>query len=92
MSDLDRLSPSVREALDRYGVEIARHHRESPRVTQVENPYTHGPVQRFEGVCSCGWISQPRRNRGIANRSAGLHVSLAWKAADRQFDREAMLP
>ena len=70
------------------------------RPTTDVNPYAdhqrQAPVlidgDGWVGSCRCGWrsnrVRKGDRGRAIANRSAGLHVSAAWKRHARAVAAE----
>jgi hypothetical protein len=75
--------PDMLAALETYRAEIARHQHDSPRL------FGSSPRDRWVGRCLCGWESSlSKSSRAIANRSAGLHVSAAWRRASRAYDVE----
>lgn len=92
MSTLTALDELIAPALDAYGDELARH-RIVDLVTvaaeQTGPSYDRKPGHRYVGACGCGWTGdRSYRDRGTANRSAGLHRSAAEKRASRVYAAE----
>lgn len=80
----------IAPALDTYGAELARHRAVDLVIVAAEQTgpsWDRKPGHRYVGACACGWTGDcAYRDRGTANRSVGLHVSAAWRRAERLCD------
>lgn len=73
-------------ALEAYAEALAAetHYRLPAEPVEVDSLGEPGTtVTRYVGRCACGWPSRPKGRRAVANRSAGLHVTLAGKRVER---------